>query len=145
MHNGIANLLSLPQLEADGFTVSYHTGGNWIITTPHGEEITFHREEDGMCRGSPYIDMQSKAAVAMIQTVCQRYEGFTKRKVQDAITACKAQAMTGHPTDAQFLEMVRNKTIKIAPSNLNTSSTLAPYSAQALQECAERPSAASQS
>jgi hypothetical protein len=115
MRNGIANLLSLPQLEADGFTVSYHTGGNWIITTPHGDEITFHREEDGMCRGFPCIDMQSKAAVAMIQIACQHYEGFTKRKVQDAIVARKAQAMTGHPTDAQFLDMVRNKTIKNFP------------------------------
>ncbi len=115
MRNGIENLLSLPQLEADGFTVSYHTGGNWIITTPHGDKITFHREEDGVCRGFPYIDMQSKAAMAMIQTVRQRYEGFTKREVQDAIAARKAQAMTGHPTDAHFLEMVRNKTIKNCP------------------------------
>jgi hypothetical protein len=59
--------------------------------------------------------MQSKAAVAMIQTVRQCYEGFTKRKVQDAIAARKAQAMTGHPTDAQFLEMGRNKTIENCP------------------------------
>ncbi len=115
MRNGIANLLSLPQLKADGFTVSYHTGGNWIVTTPHGNEITFHQEEDGVCRSFPYIDMQSKAAVAMIQTVRQRYKGFTKRKVQDAIGARKAQAMTGHPTDAQFLEMVQNKTIENCP------------------------------
>ncbi len=115
MRNGIANLLSLPQLEADGFTVSYHTGGNWIVTTPHGKEITFHREEDGVCRGFPYIDMQSKAAVAMIQTIRQHYEGFTKREVQDAIAARKAQTMTGHLTDAQFLEMVRNETIKNCP------------------------------
>jgi hypothetical protein len=115
VRNGIANLLSLPQLEADGFTVSYHTRGNWIVTTPHGNKITFHREEDGMCRGFPYIDMQSKAAMAMIQTVRQRYEGFIKREVQDAIAARKAQAMTGHPTDAQFLEMVSNKTIKNCP------------------------------
>jgi hypothetical protein len=42
VRNGTANLLSLPQMEADGFTVSYHTGGNWIVTTPHGKEITFH-------------------------------------------------------------------------------------------------------
>ncbi len=115
VRNGIANLLSLPQLEADGFTVSYQTGGNWIVTTPHGNKITFHQEEDSVCHGFPYIDMQSKAAVAMIQTVPQRYEGFTKRKVQDAIAARKAQAMTGHPTDAQFLGMVRNKTIKNCP------------------------------
>jgi hypothetical protein len=115
VHNGIANLLSLPQLETDGFTVSYHTGGNWIVTTPHDKEITFHQEEDGVCRGFPYINMQSKVAMAMIQTVRQSYKGFTKRKVQDAIAARKAQAMTGHPTDAQFLEMVRNKTIKNCP------------------------------
>jgi hypothetical protein len=81
VRNGIGNLLFLPQLEADGFAVSYHTGGNWIVTTPHGDDIIFHREEDGVCRGFPYINMQSKAAVAMIQTVRQRYEGFTKRKV----------------------------------------------------------------
>ncbi len=28
----------------DGFKVSYHTGGNWIVTTPQGKEITFHQE-----------------------------------------------------------------------------------------------------
>jgi hypothetical protein len=39
--NGITNLLSLPQLEADRFAGSYHTGGNWIVTTPRGKEITF--------------------------------------------------------------------------------------------------------
>jgi hypothetical protein len=148
VRNGIANLLSLPQLEADGFTVSYHTGGNWILTTPHGNEITFHREENGVCCGFPYIDMQSKAAVAMIQTIHQHYEGFTKREVQDAIAARKAQAMTGHPTDSQFLEMVRNKTIKncpIKPKPITQSPTLAPFLAQASQKCTKRPSAASQS
>jgi hypothetical protein len=55
--NGIANLLSLPQLEDNGFTVSYHTGGNWIITTPQGKDITFHHEPDGVCCGFPYLNM----------------------------------------------------------------------------------------
>ncbi len=61
--NGIANLLSLPQLEADGFTVSYHTSGNWNITTPQGKEITFLQELNGVCHEFPYIDMQSMDAV----------------------------------------------------------------------------------
>jgi hypothetical protein len=91
---------SLPQLEADRFTVSYHTSGNLIITTPKGNEITFHCKENGVCHGLPYIDMHSTNAVAMVQTIRQCYEGYTKRKVQDAIAACKAQAMIGHPTDA---------------------------------------------
>ena len=51
----------------------------------------------------------------MAQTIRQRYKGYTKRKVQDAIAARKAQAMIGHPTNAQFQEMVRNKTIKNCP------------------------------
>ncbi len=42
----------------------------------------------------------------------QHCKGFTKCKVLDAIAAPKAQAMTGHPSDAQFNKMVRNKTIK---------------------------------
>jgi hypothetical protein len=68
-----------------------------------------------MCRGFPYIDMQSGDAVAMIQTICQQYKGFTKHKVQDATASRKAQAMTGHPTDAQFLKLVRNNSIKNCP------------------------------
>jgi hypothetical protein len=51
----------------------------------------------------------------MVQTVRQRYEGYTKHEVQDAIAARKAQAMIGHPTDAQFLDMVRSNTIKNCP------------------------------
>ena len=68
-----------------------------------------------MCRGFPYINMQSTDAVAMIQTVRQQYEGFTKCKVQDATAARKAQAMTSHPTDTQFLKMVSNNSIKNCP------------------------------
>ena len=86
-----------------------------------------------MCHGFPYIDMQTKEAVAMAQTIHQRYEGYTKRKFQDAIAARKAQAIIGHSTNAQFQEMVRNRTIKSALSNLNTSPTLSIYLDQASQ------------
>jgi hypothetical protein len=94
--NGIANLLSLPQMEADCFMLCYHTGGNWIATTSQGKEITFHREKNGVCCGFPYIDMQSTDAVAMIRTAWQQYEGLIKCKVQNATSVRKAQAMTGH-------------------------------------------------
>jgi hypothetical protein len=71
VRNGIANHLSLPQLEEDGFTVNYQTGGKWIVSTPHGEEIIFHRETNGICRDFPYLDMHSMAAVTMVQTIRQ--------------------------------------------------------------------------
>jgi hypothetical protein len=51
----------------------------------------------------------------MVQTVRKCYEGFTQRKVHDAIFARKAQAMTGHPSDAQFQAMISNNSIKKCP------------------------------
>ena len=31
---GIANLLSIPQLEEDGYIVDYNTNRDWVVTTP---------------------------------------------------------------------------------------------------------------
>jgi hypothetical protein len=60
--------------------------------------------------------MCSELAVAMVQTIRKCYEGFTQREVRNAIFACKAQAMTGHPSsDAQFQAMVSNNSIKNCP------------------------------
>jgi hypothetical protein len=64
VRNGIANLLSLPQLEDNSFTVSYQTSGEWIVTTPHSKEIIFYREADGVCHDFPYLITRSTAAVA---------------------------------------------------------------------------------
>ena len=57
---------------------------------------------------------------AMVQTICQHYEGFTKHEIREANAAHKAQSMTRHPSNAQFKNIVRNKTIKIAPSKPTT-------------------------
>jgi hypothetical protein len=116
MRNGITNLLSLPLLEEDGFTVSYQTSGEWIVTAPHGKEIIIHRKTNNVCHGFPYLNACSMAAVSMSQTICQHYEGFTKRKVLGTIAVRKAQAMTRHPSNAQFNKMVRYKTIKKCPT-----------------------------
>jgi hypothetical protein len=78
VHNSIANLLSLPQLEDDGFTISYHSRGKWIVTTPQGKDITFNRKPDGVHRGFPYLNMRSTLAMAMIQTIRQRYKRLHK-------------------------------------------------------------------
>ncbi len=59
VRNGIANLLSLPQLDGDGFTVSYQTVGTWIVTTPHSKEIIFHREAYGVCCGFPDTSLRA--------------------------------------------------------------------------------------
>ena len=54
--NGIANLLSIPQLEKDGYSVSTNKG-QWKVFTPEGNTIRFKRDT-GMCVGMPYIDLR---------------------------------------------------------------------------------------
>ena len=49
---GIANLLSIPQLEKDGYTIDYNTKQDWVVTTPEGKCILFLKET-GMCEGMP--------------------------------------------------------------------------------------------
>lgn len=64
---GIANLLSIPVLEAAGYKVSYSSGSEWIVTTTEGEEIVF---KAGVTMGMPYIDIREHTeGAAMLQTV----------------------------------------------------------------------------
>ena len=55
--NGIANLISISKLEADGYVVKTDTKGEWQIVNPEGETIPFQSDK-GMCVGMPYIDLQ---------------------------------------------------------------------------------------
>ena len=55
---GITKLLSIPQLEVDGFTIDYNTKHNWVVTTPNGEEILF-KKDTGKCKWFTFIEMGS--------------------------------------------------------------------------------------
>ena len=48
VESGIANLLSVPQLEADGFKVDY-SNNLLMVTTPEGHVIPF-KKDTGKCR-----------------------------------------------------------------------------------------------
>jgi hypothetical protein len=50
-----------------------------------------------------------------IQTVRGNMEGYTQREVEDTRTAREAQAVLGHPTDRNFLGMVRSGMILYCP------------------------------
>ena len=106
---GIANLLSIPQLEDDGFRIIYDTLKEWVLITPEGKTIVFQRDT-GLCNRMPYIDMREhKEAFALLQTVGKNFEGFTQRQVRQAKLARRAQAMVEHPTDDKFKQMVSSK------------------------------------
>ena len=53
---GIANLLSIPQLEKDGFQVMSDTLGEWIVHSPRGKQLVFKRDT-GSLKNMPYIDV----------------------------------------------------------------------------------------
>ena len=41
----IANLISIPMLEASGYITSTHTNADWVVTTTEGKDITFKRDK----------------------------------------------------------------------------------------------------
>ena len=83
--NGIANLISIAKLEADGYTVQTDTKGEWKVSTPEGKTILFKRDK-GMCVGMPYIDLLDyKQGLVLIETVRKNMGGFTRRKLRGLI------------------------------------------------------------
>jgi hypothetical protein len=53
---GIANLLSIPQLEEEGHRIKYQTGGKMEAWTTDGRIVTF-KKSTGVCRGMYDIDL----------------------------------------------------------------------------------------
>ena len=116
-----SDLLSIPQLEADGFRVTCDTDTNWSVYTPQGHKIVFQRDT-GMCNRMPYINVSACTgdfALANIRdsqqkglnTVRKNYEGFTKREVKGAITARIAQGKLAHVLDKKFKQLVSSKSL----------------------------------
>ena len=92
---GIANLLSIPQLEKDGFRVTSDTHGEWIMYSPRGEKL-FFKQDSGALKNMPYIDLDDvttsfasedfahanieAAQEKIIQTVRKTWRGSHARK-----------------------------------------------------------------
>ena len=54
---------------------------------------------------------QHKEAFALVQTVQNNFEGYTKRQVKRGILTRNAQAVVGHPTGDKFKHMVNSESI----------------------------------
>ena len=104
---------------------SSRNGGAFVCRTKDGDVVL---KNNG--KGMPYIDLREfeaeavlsfapTAALSFVQTVRGNMEGFTKREVEEARKACEAQAMLGHPTDHDFLGMVRGGMISNCPVTAN--------------------------
>ena len=73
----IADLISIPILEASGYIVSTHTHSYWVVTTPERKDITFNRDK-GVCIGVPYIDLREQnSGLVIIKTFRKNMGGHT--------------------------------------------------------------------
>ena len=97
-------------------TYDLHGGmnsGHFVVHTDHCN-IVVKKNEKGM----PYIDLagvDEEVALDFVKTVQGNMEGFTCCEVEEARAAREAQGMVGHPTDRDFLEMVRANYIMNCP------------------------------
>jgi predicted Fe-S protein YdhL (DUF1289 family) len=111
---GIANLLSMPQLEKSGWKLDY-TDGVWKAYSPNGKVVTFKRDT-GMCAGMPYLDMNNlhehvtkhgpQDSLVCVETVRGQMEGFTAEQVKRATEARDAVAMMAHPPVEKLKRLV---------------------------------------
>jgi hypothetical protein len=122
---GIASIVPLKILEKIWpITYSSHKGmnaGKFVLHTHHGDIVVRNNT-----RGMPYLDireLEGEVALCLLQgtveTVEVNMEGFTKQEIKDAKKAQEAQGMLGHPTDPEFLGMVRANMI----NNCNVTET----------------------
>ena len=135
---GIANLLSVPELEKQGCLLKYTTGKHWEVFTPQGRVLTFYLDT-GVCAGMPYLDMTKlqdhvraatpaemthvlkrieELGIVLVDTVRKRYEGFTKEQISRAKEARDALAMMAHPPATRVHQVVSSTTaVKNWPFN----------------------------
>ena len=114
---GIAILLSVHQLEKDGYSVDYNTKRDWVITIPSSKCLLF-KLDTVIFTGMPYLDIrENHEALVLIQTVRENLGKFTERQVKRTITAHNIQARLAHPTDEPFKQMTSSKTLDNCSTN----------------------------
>jgi hypothetical protein len=108
----------------------------------HSGKFIWHTDQGDIfiknnSKGRPYLDIQELVAnvvLLFIQTVQGNMEGYKRRKVKEAPTVQEAQAMLGHPTDQEFLGMVRSSMILNCPVTQTAMQNAAEFLVPTLQE-----------
>ena len=127
---GIANVLSLYQLDQK-FKVTYDSterGGVFKVFTQAGV-VEFKPTPKGLhvlnLKDNPDAafflvnDADLVYGKSPVPTVCQKYEGFTKRQIQQATQARRIMGMIGAPTEREFQSLVRLNLLKDCPITNN--------------------------
>ena len=143
---GIANLLSKPAIKKLGYEVVIMQGKKLVLSPDRKKKWVF-KKDTGVCEGLPYIEMTNleehvfdvtadeittlveagvipanppnkKDGVVMVETICKKYEGYTREQIISAAEARDVMAIMGHPTEGNFVKHVVSSApvVKIAKS-----------------------------
>jgi len=99
---GMANVLSLPWLEKEGYHVKYDSDDPYYLVSKNGMSWKFYKNENGM----PSAKFSKKDGMQFIQTIRDNCEGYTKKEVEKAQLARKASALLGSPSDRDLKYLV---------------------------------------
>ena len=64
------NLLSVPQLEKDGYIIDYNTERDWVVTAPSDKCVLFKTDSVGLCAGMPYLDVRENHEALVFDPNC---------------------------------------------------------------------------
>jgi hypothetical protein len=82
-------------------------------------EVWLYKDKNGLLNIDLKESLEDAAARAFIQTVHQKYKGYTKRKILQAKEARHMMGMIENPSKGDFKNMVRGNTINSCPVIIN--------------------------
>ena len=118
---GIAHILSLKTLKKRHH-VTYDSRDREGVFKVHITQrvLEFMPYESG----PHYLDLKEneEAVIALVMTIRETFEGYTREQVEGTIKACCLQAMLGHPSRKDYKSMVHANLIanfSVTPENIS--------------------------
>ena len=109
--NDITNILSL-KLVKEKFRVKFDSehGNAFVVHKPEGVHLRFEIHKNGL-----YYHNPAGHQMAMVNTVKDNAEGFSRRQVEQAQRARELQAIVGNPSTADLKAIVQSNQLANCP------------------------------
>jgi Reverse transcriptase (RNA-dependent DNA polymerase) len=112
--DGIANILSLSRVRANGYHVTYDSdnGNQFVVHKPNGTQRCFQQSPNGL-----FYSDTAETSTVLINTVDDNKSKFTNRDYSRAVLARTIQKTIGRPSTATFITIVEGNHLPNCPIN----------------------------
>jgi hypothetical protein len=113
IRSGVANILSFSAVE-EKCGIKYQPNHGFIVTVPDGGEYHFKKPSSSLyvCDFDKYpVVYKINAAIALVQTVSQSEQLYTKREVEDARKAKEIIKQLAYPSIKDMVSLIKNGVI----------------------------------